>query len=803
MKTTHVLNSIPNKASTTVLALALTSSVYGQAIFTSDFNGFTAPEGNFNGGQFESGQAVAHSGNLPDWEKAGAGTVHVVDTANVFPNIDQPRDFAVMIWQDNVITLADGIPGSNTAGAQYVVQFHAGPAVYQAGVQQTTEGESLLIEVLRQDDTVLAAFTHSPGAWAGELALASESFSYLGDGTGDVRLRIGPAELNRGRFAGLIDDVTITASDPDGPRIRSFTASPQPLLDAGGRVTFEWSVEMPVDSLVITPGDIDVLEKTDAQGQGSAVVDAGPEETTTYTLTATRGEANIFSLTKITIPPPRITMFKATPPGGPAVAPVTLTWEVELPLTSLMLSPGDVDLLPQTNETGAGSFTIDPGPAETTTYTLTARRGTNVIAAKTGRFVVDPENIYLERFDDYSGIQNALQFESALEVSHSGRIPGWTSEGLNDIHAVNLDGAGDFAAMIWQDNILTLEDGVPANDAGVLYEVDFLAGPAVYAAGSQRTLDADGLLIEILRPDDGVLADFVYEPGAWEGSPALEPASFQYTGDGSGAVRIRIGPSMPGSGRFGGAIDNLAIGPAIKGPFHLVHIGRNRQTGVVTIDFTSVSGFNYAVQASTNLADWEALGQPVNAAAEITSFTDSAFALDHRPQAFYRVALLGPPRPFFDDFESGVDGWEATTTSGDTRWELGTPDAGGLTTAHSGRNAWGTNIAGDYTPNATASLRSPVVDLTDLPRPKLSFSYYVDSTRDLEGGQLRFLDENGEAIAFREEIFSGTTGSWTPFSMSLPREVRGRKIIIEFLFLADEDADVGAGWYIDDVAVDR
>ena len=236
---------------------------------------------------------------------------------------------------------------------------------------------------------------------------------------------------------------------------------------------------------------------------------------------------------------------------------------------------------------------------------------------------------------------------------------------------------------------------------------------------------------------------------------------------------------------------------------YIVHIGRQRQTGVVTIDFTSDSGLTYAVQASTNLLDWEVLGEAVIGAAEITSFTDSVFAPDHWAQAFYRVALLGRPLAFVDDFESGANGWEATTTSGDTRWELGTPTATGPAGTNSGRNAWGTNIAGDYTPNAVASLRSPVVDLTGLPRPKLSFSYFVDSTRDLEGGQLRFLDENGELITLREEIFSGTTGGWTPFSMLLPQEVRGRKIIIEFLFLTDENADVGAGWYIDDVTVDQ
>ena len=44
-------------------------------IFFEGFNGFTAPPANFNGNQFESGLPVAHTGDLPDWTKSGAGTV--------------------------------------------------------------------------------------------------------------------------------------------------------------------------------------------------------------------------------------------------------------------------------------------------------------------------------------------------------------------------------------------------------------------------------------------------------------------------------------------------------------------------------------------------------------------------------------------------------------------------------------------------------------------------------------------------------------------------------------------------------
>ena len=56
-------------------------------IFTEDFNSFTGVlNGNARGAQ---GQAItthdlAHSGNVTGWSNAGAGTIHAVDTANVW-----------------------------------------------------------------------------------------------------------------------------------------------------------------------------------------------------------------------------------------------------------------------------------------------------------------------------------------------------------------------------------------------------------------------------------------------------------------------------------------------------------------------------------------------------------------------------------------------------------------------------------------------------------------------------------------------------------------------------------------------
>ena len=57
--------------------------------------------------------------------------------------------------------------------------------------------------------------THLPGAWAGDITLVADSFEYVGDGSGDVRLRIGPSAFNSGRFGGTIDNISVSNTVPE------------------------------------------------------------------------------------------------------------------------------------------------------------------------------------------------------------------------------------------------------------------------------------------------------------------------------------------------------------------------------------------------------------------------------------------------------------------------------------------------------------------------------------------------------------------------------------------------------------
>src|SRR3990170_2904417 len=96
--------------------------------------------------------------------------------------------------------------------------------------------------------------------------------------------------------------------------------------------------------------------------------------------------------------------------------------------------------------------------------------------------------VFSEDFNGYfGGNQNALQVDTSLMLSHSGNLPGWNKAGGGAVHAVDLDGAGNYAPMIWQDNVITSVNAIGINDSGATYTVDFVTGPTVYSGASQAT----------------------------------------------------------------------------------------------------------------------------------------------------------------------------------------------------------------------------------------------------------------------------------------------------------------------------
>ena len=234
--------------------------------------------------------------------------------------------------------------------------------------------------------------------------------------------------------------------------------------------------------------------------------------------------------------------------------------------------------------------------------------------------------------------------------------------------------------------------------------------------------------------------------------------------------------------------------------------GKPTVTGIVADEnvkvmfTTTVPESPHVLQRATNLQNWT-----IDGSATLTQDGDSfqfSVTKGEANQEQFRVALLKPPALFMEDFESGAEGWNAELVSGDAGWELGTPAVDGLTSAHSGTNVYGTDLDANYGDSVNSTLTSPVIDLADVRRARLKFWYYVDTEEGSEGLQLRYVDETGNQLQVHDTILSGQSNGWVEFSERVPSKLIGSKIRLQFLFLSDDAAPYGAGFYLDDVEVD-
>lgn len=176
---------------------------------------------------------------------------------------------------------------------------------------------------------------------------------------------------------------------------------------------------------------------------------------------------------------------------------------------------------------------------------------------------------------DLNGITNAqisdLQYQTGNQLVFGAELTDWTKSGFNAVHAIQLSGTtpggpGNYAIMIFGDNLITQQTAFAANDTGKTYYASYDIGPTVYANPGQATQAGDQLRINLLRGDNSILASSVVAPGAWQGVQTFSQQYFSYVGDGSGPIRLQMRSEQPGNGRFSGAVDNMAFWDAVPVP---------------------------------------------------------------------------------------------------------------------------------------------------------------------------------------------------------------------------------------------
>lgn len=80
--------------------------------------------------------------------------------------------------------------------------------------------------------------------------------------------------------------------------------------------------------------------------------------------------------------------------------------------------------------------------------------------------------------------------------------------------------------------------------------------------------------------------------------------------------------------------------------------------------------------------------------------------------------------PYFNDFETTIQGWRHSATLGKDSWEWDVPSGTILNTAFSGEKAFFTNIAGPPSWKSRMHLYTPIFDLTQLSHPVMEFDLH-------------------------------------------------------------------------------
>lgn len=675
---------------------------------------------------------------------------------------------------------------------------------------------------------------------------------------GDVFTIIGqnwfPSAAPNGWDANALGGVFIDPV-PGGPEITSFTASPNTIDDPGTPIEFSWEVQLPLDSLRLIPGDIDLLALSNAEGVGSFTLDPGPSGTAAYRLEAVKGDESTTVVVRVNMLPPEIHQFEANAqvvsPGGE----VTFNWEVSLPLTGLSLIPGDIDLLKHTDGDGIGSFTLESGPTSSTNYQIIAARGPStelvgevaIVVAIPGSGIFplgideetndawrssdvtkpfgDADNIYgsdgylIAQFpgDDprnqmdppYAIVQilSPAAYEGVGAEPHQSQFDDVTLGGPGDVpDSVAGDYWIDFAGATGSEQeffsitltadasfrLGVITDMTPANPQNLLWEAARGVRVISSAGGDSGAIDAMGPG-EVWRDADVDYVLFDISGSAGDVFTVIGIQDDRWRANALGGLFFDPAPTGPGSG------------PKIT---EIVE-----DNGMLRITWESRKRLVYDLlgpvdPASAPSIDWPVYGDlsDIEATPPINSIT---IPLPPEAQRFFAVRQRPePPATLLDDnFESGPGEW-TTGSDGvgeDTAWEHGTPTfaANGPATAFSAPNCFGTNISADYGAQANIWLRSPVIDLTDEPSATLRFVQYLDID-DFAGahqGTINVLDASDDSILTQlESGISGVAG-WTPRALALPAEAIGKQVRIEFRFESDQFASFFAGWYLDDIQV--
>ncbi len=184
---------------------------------------------------------------------------------------------------------------------------------------------------------------------------------------------------------------------------------------------------------------------------------------------------------------------------------------------------------------------------------------------------------------------------------------------------------------------------------------------------------------------------------------------------------------------------------------------------------------------------------------------------DDNDGKFYTFRTLKPLQtPVFLDFENGAEGWtvemlEDLGESGDTEWTLGIPNNSLLLGAHSGTNAWGSNLNEIATTMVSSDLVSPVIELIGGNTATLRFWTAYDFTAEatIESAELWILTNKAPAQIIAATYYD-LAANWEEEVIDLTPYVGQIIQLVWHYLLIDISDEINPhpGWLVDDISIE-
>jgi hypothetical protein len=161
--------------------------------------------------QYQTGNRLVFNAVFSDWVRGGFNATHAIQLSGA--THAGPGDYAIMIFGNNTLVQRTAFNGANQAGVTYFVSYDLGPTVYSNPAQATQDADTFIVRLLRDDGQPLVTHIESPGAWTGVQTFTRTYFSYVGDGSGGLRISLASGNTQT-RFAGAIDNMAFWSANP-------------------------------------------------------------------------------------------------------------------------------------------------------------------------------------------------------------------------------------------------------------------------------------------------------------------------------------------------------------------------------------------------------------------------------------------------------------------------------------------------------------------------------------------------------------------------------------------------------------